>query len=1312
MKLVCVAVIAVLGGMTSRGTALADIASEARDPALRQAPREPHAGTPSGPAAPGDLPGGHLRFRALGAAEGLHTPIVGSIAQDGRGLLWIGTDDGVSRFDGERFTRFGLERGLPSTKVHVVGAAPDGAVCAGTSAGLSCWDGVQFSRERTRGVPPIPIHALASAEGRLWVGTADGLYVGDLRTGFARAQGWTGTTPVRALWADAQGIIAGDQGRVLAGAGDGVWRDLSDAGIGGGQIDGVLRDRSGAVWIRAAHHMWRRPAGAPRADDVSDGLPTAYDVGTTGTMVNGPHGEVWFAADDGIAYREGERWRLFDRSAGLPFAGARTLFVDREGSTWIGAVGLFQWRGRGLVERHDMSSGLPGQIAWSFARDREGVLWAGTDQCLARARDGRWACVPGSEKRAVRSFVFPPQGGVFLGGTPADLLYLDPAGKPVLVGHELDDLSDRAILALRIGPEGDLWIATRSGLFRLRGAVAGPIERVAIPTIPPDDCFSSLLVAEGRLWTASTHGLAMLDGDTWRVFGLADGFRSAAMRYVVATHDHGYCVAYTEAIGISCFVFDPGQGASARPRQLHHIGVAEGLGTGAVYFLGESRSHDLWIGTGDGVDVVTPAGIEHFSEADGLAGNDQAATAFFEDLDGSLWFGATGGASHFHAERYEGPPPPPRALVRTGKLGDLLLDRLEPGDLETPHDRSALKVELGSDRLADGDRVEYQARLLPLEPEWSATLARQARYPALLPGVYDLEIRARVGTGEWGPTMMLPFTVRSAWWQSRWFLGLMGVVALLAVGVGFTWRQRAVLQRRTRQLNEESAASVRALLELVPDMISVHRGGRVIYANLAARRILGVAPDAEVAGLGDRIHPDDQARVADIMKTASDPPGGDGASAMPRVAELRVRDEDGTWRICEVSGVWMELAGATVLVASGRDVTERHRLRAQLMVSDRMASLGTLAAGIAHEINNPLSYVLGNLQVIAESITSSVNPDDLAIAIGDATDGAQRVRKIVQGLRSFSRAAEETRARLDIPDVLRAAIRMTSNEVRHRAKLECEFGATPKVIADDGRLTQVFINLIVNAAHAIPEGRFDDNRITVRTRTDERGQAVVEIEDTGRGMTPEVQARAFDPFFTTKEVGGGTGLGLSICHGIINAIGGRIAIESTPGKGTKVRVELPAAGDLEIAVARTPSATSLPTRHRLRVMVVDDEPMVVDMLARVLRRDHDVVTVSCGRAALEHITGGARFDAIVSDVMMPNMTGIELLDALVELDREQAKRLIFLSGGVFTPETRARLDELGTLQLEKPVSPRELRTAVMGVATSGSTAISRAAITL
>ena len=1233
---------------------------------------------------------GLVRFRSFGSADGLRNLVILSFAQDAAGLLWIGTDDGVFRYDGERFSQLGGADGLRSAGTHVLGVAPDGNVCAGGSAGLVCWDGSRFTRAATAGLPEAPVFAIASVQGRMWAGTERGVYVREPGGRFQRAPGWTGTGAVRALWADAEGVVAADDGRLIISAGDGAWRVRTDVGLTGDRIGGVVRDPLGALWVRTAEHMWRLARGAARAEDLTAGLPPSNEVGASGKLVNGAHGEVWVACDVGVAYRDGDHWHVIGRSTGAPFTFARTVFSDRDGSLWVGAVGVFQQRGRGLIERFDPDNGLPGNTVWSIARDHGGTLWAGTNLCLSRMVNGRWECLRGSEDRMVRSFAFAPQGGVFLGGFPADLRYIAASGEAVSLGHEVMDAPEQTILAIQLGPEGDLWIATRFGLFRLPGAVPGPVERVAIPGIPADDRFSSLAVADGRLWATTKHGIVARTAAGWRTYGTSDGFRAASMRYLVPTGDRGYCVTYSEPLGVACF-----EATENGITGVRHIDDGDGPRSAIVYLLGSDRAHRLWIGTGDGLDVVFPGGVEHFTEADGLAGNDSAATAFLRDRDGSLWVGSTGGVSHVHAERYVEPP----ALgvrIRGGQLGAQPFgDKPAPG-LETTHELNALKVEFGFDRLVEASRVEYGVRLLPQESEWSVTSLREAHYPSLVAGAYRLEVRARVTPRAWGAVTALDFVVHAAWWQTGWFLGLAGGLVLLAIAVATSSRQRAALRRRTRQLNETSAASVRALLELIPDLISVHRDGQVIYCNLAARKLYGFEAEQTVAGLGDRIHVEDRAWADAVMQDL----GAQGRP--PTMTELRVGDAGGGWRICEVSGVWMELAGARVLVFSGRDVTERHELRAQLLVSDRMASLGTLAAGVAHEINNPLAYVLGNLQVMTEVLERPGHTcGELSGAIGNATDGAERVRKIVQGLRSFSRAEEEQRVQLDLSAVLRASIRLTANEIRHRAQLVCELGTTPAVMADDGRLTQVFINLIINAAHAIPDGNSDGNQITVRTRTDELGRAVIEIEDTGCGMALDVQARVFDPFYTTKQIGGGTGLGLSICHGIVTALGGQIEVDSVVGQGTRVRVVLPRAVLVAAAPART--TAPLPVRPtRLRVLLVDDEPQVVEVLSRLLGRDHEVVTATCGRSALAQVAEGGWFDAIVSDIMMPNMTGLELFDELVSVAPAQAKQMIFLSGGVFTPETRTRLDRLGTVQLEKPISINELRNVVMRVAGSGS----------
>jgi PAS domain S-box-containing protein len=1259
-----------------------------------------------------DVPPGQTRLRAFAAADGLRNLVISGVAQDANGFLWLVTDDGVYRFDGERFTYFSIADGALASVLHVAAAAPDGGVCVGTSSGIVCWDGTRFSRERTRGLPALAVHAMASFAGKLWVGTdGGGLYVQDASGGFVPAPGWPGlpATRIRALWADDQGLVVGDGATVQLSSGNGAWRSIGDVGLGSEPVDGVLRDRQGALWIRTPSHMWFVPPAATRATDLRDGMPTGYGVtGGPAGMAIGPRGDVLIGTDLGIAYREDGRWRTIGRPAGMPAVPVRTVFVDREGTIWVGASGLLQLRGRGVVEYHDVASGLPGDVVWSARRDPRGTLWIGTNRCLARAIEGRWECLQRTQARTVRSFVFPPQGGVFIGGAPSDLLYIDADGRTTsLADHGRSE--DRTILALALGPEGDLWIATSAGLYRLRGAVPGPLELVAIPGVHADARFASLAVTGGRLWTATNDGIAVRDRGAWRVFRADAGFRSTRVRRVIARADGRLCASYHEAIGVSCFRYD-----GATVSDFEHIDPATGLTTGMVYFLGEDPQRRLWIGTGNGVDVVTPNGIDHFDEADGLVGNDSAAMAFMADDDGSIWLGASGGVTHVFSQHYDGPPRPPRTAFLELRIGDQPV-RDPRAALEIPHDRGALTLDFASSSMLDAKRVEYQVRLSPLEAQWSATHQREIRYPALLPGGYRFQVRARIGAGRWGDPTELRFTVLPAWWQARWFFALIGAIGLVAIGVGFTWRQRAALRRRTRQLHERSDTSFRAVIDLFPDLISVYRDGQLVYLNLASRRFLGIDDERDdrwkQIQLAALLHPDDAAHAGEWFQRVS--------NLEPRpaseVVELRMRGPDGTWRVCEVSAICVELGGALTVVTSGRDVTERKRMRAKLLVSDRMASLGTLASGIAHEINNPLAYVTGNLEAMAEVLHAArrhANPpdcDELTAVVADARDGAERVRKIVQGLRSFSRSEAEARAPLALAGVLEAAIRLTANEVRHRAQLVRELGPVPLVIADDGRLTQVFINLLVNAAHAIPDGRSDDNRITVRTRTDDHGRAVVEIQDTGKGMAPDVQARVFDPFFTTKDVGEGTGLGLSICHGIISGLGGQITIESVPGRGTTVAVVLPPVGEPAAAPAPAPApeppgeVSSTPAAgRRPRVMLVDDEPQVAHTMERLLRRDYDTTVAACGRDAIELIASGARFDAIVSDVMMPNMTGIDLIEELRRLAPDQAQRLIFLSGGAFTARTRQQLDELGAPQLEKPVSAKELRACIRRVATEPS----------
>jgi PAS domain S-box-containing protein len=379
-------------------------------------------------------------------------------------------------------------------------------------------------------------------------------------------------------------------------------------------------------------------------------------------------------------------------------------------------------------------------------------------------------------------------------------------------------------------------------------------------------------------------------------------------------------------------------------------------------------------------------------------------------------------------------------------------------------------------------------------------------------------------------------------------------------------------------------------------------------------------------------------------------------------------------------------------------------MQAQLIQADRMASVGMLAAGVAHEINNPLAYLNAALEFLdreMKDLALQLPPgrlDELSEALADAREGASRVKHVVRDLKAFSRGDEERRSTLDLVPVIESSVNMVFNEIKYRARLVKEFGKTPPVFANEARLCQVFLNLLVNAAQAIPEGHVDRNEIRIVTRTDEDGRAVVEVRDTGPGIAPDVVGRIFDAFFTTKPQGVGTGLGLSICHDIVASVGGEIAVETRLGHGAVFRVALPAApdhvdGDGETGPEPLPHA---PTR-RGRVLVVDDEPAICAAIRRLLAPEHDVVAAERAREALDLVVAGERFDAILCDVMMADMTGMELHGRLSAAAPSQAERMILLTGGAFTPGATEFLQRVPNARLEKPFDPASVLALVRGL---------------
>ena len=374
-----------------------------------------------------------------------------------------------------------------------------------------------------------------------------------------------------------------------------------------------------------------------------------------------------------------------------------------------------------------------------------------------------------------------------------------------------------------------------------------------------------------------------------------------------------------------------------------------------------------------------------------------------------------------------------------------------------------------------------------------------------------------------------------------------------------------------------------------------------------------------------------------------------------------------------------------------RTISSVSNLQDQLARSEHMASLGLMAAGVAHEINNPLSYILSNLSFAAERAIDQ----ESRLALREALEGAGRVRDIVRDLKTLSRMeSEEDLKPVDIRNAVDAALKLSFDDVRHRARLQRHFNEVPRVLGNETRLVQVMLNLVTNAAQSITKGSPDDNQITVEVKLAEtEGEVEIIVSDTGVGISEAHLPKVFEPFFTTKPAGEGTGLGLSICHRLIHAMGGRIQVTSEEGRGSRFSVFLAVAPNAEDSEP-LPSEVSPATSRRLRLLIVDDEVLVARAVRRVFDKEFRVEIALDGPSALEKLRK-ADYDVVLCDVMMPGISGLDVYRQ-VRLENEPlARRFVFATGGLFSQELSDSVKRLSNMIVEKPFDPAELRRVIL-----------------
>ncbi len=506
---------------------------------------------------------------------------------------------------------------------------------------------------------------------------------------------------------------------------------------------------------------------------------------------------------------------------------------------------------------------------------------------------------------------------------------------------------------------------------------------------------------------------------------------------------------------------------------------------------------------------------------------------------------------------------------------------------------------------------------------------------------------------------------------------------------------------RMRALADEAAAraavaQLSVLFDAMAEGVVVQNAsGHIVTNNRAASAILGLtdehlrgrsslAPSWRTVREDGTPFPTDEHPVMRALHTGVDQQNvlmglykPSGELTWLRINSIPMRTVDG---------------GALEVVTTFRDVSEIRRAGERLAQQDRLVMTGTLVAGVGHEINNPLAFVMGNIDLALEELRTLAGPSpsarmrDLLEMLGEAKVGTERIRRIVRALRSLAREDFALHA-IDLEAVADTSISMAIHELRQKATVRVDLGGLPPVLGDESRLTQVLVNLLVNAAQAFERADPDANRVTIEGRCLAGDRVQLSVVDNGPGIPADLLARIFDPFFTTKPVGEGTGLGLAVSRGIVVALGGELTVASTPGAGATFHVTLQVARDLD---EQWPAVTIPVGGRRGRILIVDDDAAVRSIMRRALSREHDVTAVSDSREAERILFSDQTFDVVFSDIMMPHITGAELYQRVKERYPVLADRFVFVTAGATRDAVRDFLAGVSNEMLEKPFEIAEL----------------------